>query len=89
MTETNKPTSQELLQALHSRQSQDYRTAKITELTATILLFLKQAEPMYNGLEPEEVAANLVALISTIQEDSATFYRVAPAITILSNYINE
>lgn len=89
MTETNKPTSQELLQALHSRQSQDYRTAKITELTATILLFLKQAEPMYNGLEPEEVAANLVALISTIQEDSATFYRVAPAITILSNYIKE
>jgi len=86
---TSKPSSQEISQALYYRQSQDYRTAKITELTETILLYLKQAEPMYNGLEPEEVATALRDLIFTIQEDNATYYRVAPAITLLSDYINE
>ena len=86
---SSRPSSQEILQALYYRQSQDCRTAKITELTETILLYLRQAEPMYDGLEPEEVATALIALISTIQEDSATYYRVAPAITLLSDYINE
>jgi|GEM_PF-6903747 len=37
---TSKPSSQEISQALYYRQSQDCRTAKITELTETILLII-------------------------------------------------